>query len=292
MKHTKRLLAAAMALSMVSALAPMSAFAEDIVIKNDSTTQSGTMTATYEIEAKYTVTIPAGVELKSVGEGSVDKAITADDVMLESGKQIVVKLTGGSNTTSGSTFSAKATAAGSSSVATYTISKGETPVAVGDTVATFTSNADEQSETLTFSEASGATDAGEHSETLTFGIAVEDAIQSETISLINPNPDDSEMVTSVTSEHFKVTAGYLDISDLGLTVNKFGAMTIESLNGENITKIELSYAWDSNANTVSVTPGTLNAAYNTISDINATKVTVSSSSAAGVRFNSVKIYYR
>jgi len=115
---------------------------------------------------------------------------------------------------------------------------------------------------------------------------------SETISLIREqNPDDYEMVTSVTGEHFKVTAGYLGLDDMGLTVNKFGAMTIESLNGENITKIELSYTWGSNANTVSVTPGTLNAAYNTISDINATKVTVSSSSAAGVRFGSVKIYY-
>ena len=118
------------------------------------------------------------------------------------------------------------------------------------------------------------------------------AEKSETISLIKEqNPDDPEMVTSVTSEHFKVTAGYNEINDLGLTVNKFGAMTIESLNGENITKIELSYALGTNANTVSVTPGTLNDAHNTISDINATKVTVNSSSNAGVRFNSVKIYY-
>ena len=114
------------------------------------------------------------------------------------------------------------------------------------------------------------------------------AEKSETISLIGSQ--DSE-VTSVTSEHFKVSAGYGNINDVGLTVNKFGAMTIESLNGENITKIELSYAWNSNAHTVSVTPGTLNDAYNTISDINATNVTVNSSSAAGVRFNSVKIYY-
>ena len=176
MKNTRKLLAAVMALTMVSAIAPLSAFAiTEKDIDPDTGKATGTMTATYDVQAKYTVTIPAGVELKSVGEGSVNKDITADDVMLESGKQIVVKLTGATNTTEGSTFHAKAMAAGSSSVATYTISKGETPVSVGDTVATFTSKTDKQSETLTFSEASGATDAGKHTETLTFGVAVEDA---------------------------------------------------------------------------------------------------------------------
>ena len=170
MKHTKRLLAAVMALTMVSALAPMSAFAaDDTIIKQDTADKTGTMTATYDVTAKYTVTIPAGVTLNA--EAEVTSEITAENVLIEKGKQVVVKLTSGTNTTEGSTFNAKK----GDSTAEYTISAG-TPaaaVSVGDTVATFSNGTAKQTSTLTFSKPTGWTEAGEHTETLTFTIAVE-----------------------------------------------------------------------------------------------------------------------
>ena len=170
MKHTKRLLAAVMALTMVSAVAPMSAFAitqDDI--DPDTGKATGEMTATYDVTAKYTVTIPAGVTLDA--EADVTSEITAENVLIEKGDQVVVKLTGGTNTTEGSTFHAKK----GDSTAEYTISAG-TPaaaVSVGDTVATFSNGTAKQTSTLTFSKPTGWTAAGEHTETLTFTIAVE-----------------------------------------------------------------------------------------------------------------------
>lgn len=168
MKHTKRLLAAVMALLMVSALAPMSAFAiTQADIDPDTGKATGTMTATYEVEAKYTVTIPAGVTLDA--EADVTSEITAENVLLESGKNVTVTLTSGSNTTTGSTFHAKK----GGSTAEYSISAGSpaAPVSVGDTVATFSSGTAKQTATLTFSKPTGWTDTGEHTETLTFTIA-------------------------------------------------------------------------------------------------------------------------
>ena len=178
MKHTKKLLAAVMALTMVSAVAPMSAFA-DTEVKQNSTEQSGEMKATYEVEAKYTVTIPAGVTLDS--KNSVSKKIEASDVLLESGQKIKVSLTKASNTPEGSSFSAKTDEG--DSTATYTIGKGEATsgISVGDTVAEFTA---EGTQTLTFSKAEGATYAGTHTETLTFGIAVEDASITFTVKRV------------------------------------------------------------------------------------------------------------
>ena len=169
MKHTKKLLAAVMALTMVSAIAPMSAFAinQDDVLAGNNT---GEMTATYDIQAKYTVTIPAGVTLDS--KNAVSKNIEASDVLLESGQKIKVSLTKASNTAEGSSFSAKNDKG--DSTATYTIGKGEATsgISVGDAVAEFT---EDGTQALTFSKAEGATYAGTHTETLTFGIAVESA---------------------------------------------------------------------------------------------------------------------
>ncbi len=178
MKHTKKLLAAVMALTMVSAIAPMSAFAinQDDVLAGNNT---GEMTATYDIQAKYTVTIPAGVTLDS--KNAVSKKIEASDVLLESGQKIKVSLTKASNTAEGSSFSAKTDKG--DSTATYTIGKGEATsgISVGDTVAEFTA---EGTQTLTFSKAEGATYAGTHTETLTFGIAVEDASITFTVKRV------------------------------------------------------------------------------------------------------------
>ena len=168
MKNTRRFISAVMALTMLSAIAPMSALAADadrITIDQNSTEKKGTMTATYDVQAKYTVTIPAGVTLDSTN--AVSKNIEASDVVLESGQKIKVTLTGASNTAEGSSFSAK----NGNSAVTYTIT-GDKAIAVGDTVATFTANG---SKALTFSAAdkSAATVAGAHTETLTFTVSVE-----------------------------------------------------------------------------------------------------------------------
>ncbi len=162
MKKTRRFIAGLSALAMASVLAPMSAFAAN---------ETGTTNVSYIVTPSYTVNIPAGVTLDS--DNSVTANIEASNVILESKKKIQVALTGASNTASGSNFSAK-TEKGDST-ATYTISKGETAVAVGDTVAEFTAAG---TQALTFSKASGATHAGAHTETLTFTISVESAINN------------------------------------------------------------------------------------------------------------------
>jgi len=91
--------------------------------------------------------------------------------LIEKGKQVVVTLTEGSNTTTGSIFHAKK----GDSTAEYTISAGGSAVSVGGTVATFSNGTAEQTATLTFSKPTGWTEAGAHTETLTFTIATVDA---------------------------------------------------------------------------------------------------------------------
>ena len=169
---TKRILSGLAALAMVSAIVPLSAFA-DTEIKQNSTTKSGEMTATYDIQAKYTVKIPAGVTLDS--KDSVSESIGASEVMLESGQKIKVTLTSADHTESGATFHAQNDKG--DSIATYTIGKdtADSGISVGDVVAEFTENGDQG---ITFSKASGATYAGTHTETLTFGIAVENAVNN------------------------------------------------------------------------------------------------------------------
>ena len=146
----KKLLAIIVAAVMIAACS-VTAFAE-------------TTNVSYNVDPSYTVSIPAAVTL---GDSAVEADITASDVILEGGKQVVVELTSASNTASGSTFNAK----NGDSTVTYTIT-GDEAIAVGDTVATFTANG---SKTLTFSAAdkSAATVAGAHTETLTFTVSVE-----------------------------------------------------------------------------------------------------------------------
>ena len=156
----KKLLAIILAAVMISACS-VTAFAE-------------TTNVSYNVDPSYTVSIPAAVTL---GDSAVEADITASDVIMEDGKQVVVELTSASNTASGSTFNAK----NGDSTVTYTIT-GDEAIAVGDTVATFTADG---SKTLTFSAAdkSAATVAGAHTETLTFGISVEDAVVVKTLTV-------------------------------------------------------------------------------------------------------------
>lgn len=273
MKHTKKLLAAVMAFAMVSAIAPISAFA-DTEVKQDSTKQSGDMTATYEVEAKYTVTIPAGVTLDA--EAEVTSNITAENVLIVKGKQVVVTLTKGSNTTTGSTFHAKK----GESTAEYTISAG-TPaaaVSVGDTVATFSNGTAEQTSTLTFSKPTGWTEAGEHTETLTFTIAVKDepapsladAFKNGAVTAVKVNnknggtniygftyndgtftsisPDGNNGYTSNFASNVKLTKENNDLV--------FKAMAIEDGSFSMTPQFVRTYTFDTSNNTYTYTPPT------------------------------------
>ena len=223
MKNTRRFISAVMALAMVSAIAPMSAFAID---QNDvaAGNNTGTMTATYDVSAKYTVTIPAGVTLSDTATAS--QSIEASDVVLESGKKITVKLTGASNTESGASFSAKTTKG--DSTATYTIGKGEatTGISVGDTVAEFTADG---TQALTFSKAEGATYAGTHTETLTFGIA---AVTTRTVTW--NNDDITGSGNSFSKDGVTITAGSIDFDEKNFEENGTFTTTLG-----NFTKIEV-----------------------------------------------------
>lgn len=152
MKATRRMITTITTMAMAVSSVPLMAAADNLEV-------------TYNAEPTYTVTIPAGVTLSATDTQTA--TIEASDVMLEKDTAISVKLESASNTESGSTFSAKTT--DGASTASYTISKGETAIAVGDEVASFTENGNQD---LTFSTATGATAAGSHTETLTFNISV------------------------------------------------------------------------------------------------------------------------
>ena len=114
------------------------------------------------------------------------------------------------------------------------------------------------------------------------------AEKSETISLIGEEDSENETATGT---HFKVTCGYCGIDDGGLQINKFGAMTVSALDGTVMTKVTWSYkSLSQNAGTLSATPGTYNGS-NTVTGINSTTLTVTSSHAAGVKLSSITIYY-
>ena len=178
----KKLISGLSAIAMAAAMA-MSASAVEINqddVKNGNGKATGDSTVTYDVDAAYTVTIPAGADITS---GSDQQSITASDVLLEQGKKITVTLSEASNTASGKSFTAK-DESGESTV-NYTIKAGDADVAVGDPVAEFETKTGEQSATLTFTKDADSTPtyAGKHTETLTFNIAVEDAATTKTLTL-------------------------------------------------------------------------------------------------------------
>ena len=221
MKKTRRFIAGLSALAMASVLAPMSAFAAN---------ETGSTDVSYIVTPSYTVNIPAGVTLDS--ENSVSANIEASNVIIESKKKIQVALTEASNTASGSNFSAK-TEKGDST-ATYTISKGETAVAVGDVVAEFTAAG---TQALTFSKASGATHAGTHTETLTFGISVESAITTRTVTWNASDIVTDQYATSFTKDGITFAPGMGDFKDKSFA----GGGTFTTASGK-FTKIEVTAA--------------------------------------------------
>jgi len=210
MKNTKRLFAAVMALALVSAMAPVSAIAlppsddttgitlnpGNSVDKDSETTdtteitqnttpdanglRTGTATATYSVQPKYTVVIPANATIYDSADEATAQTISAENVLLENGQSLVVTLATASNTATANatTFNAKN---GDTSTVNYTITAGSgenaKQVALGGTVAEFENKADKQEATLKFVKTSDSTPtvAGAHTETLTFSIAVTNA---------------------------------------------------------------------------------------------------------------------
>ena len=202
MKTMKRFLAAAMAVTSVMAIAPMSAFAE-----NET---GGSTNVTFDAprnSPEFTITIPASVNLNAENPTAT---IEAEGVYLDTSKhkQINVTLDSAQYVNTGdSTFIAK-TADGNSQV-TYSIGKGEatTGVKVGDTVAEFTADG---SQVLSFSAPTGATYAGTHTETLTFGISTASA------------------VTILTSSHYTWLDGEY-IAPENVTINREPTVAIDTI---------------------------------------------------------------
>lgn len=173
MKYTKRLLTAVMALAMVSALAPMSAFADTTVspIGGDPfviTPNPGSANTEVEfsVEPTYTVTIPASVTLEDNGSGIYTNSGTlmANDVFLKPDQTIVVTVSGD--------FALENEIDSSITVA-YQAEGSEGIVGNGGVVATFNTSVDPQSVEVEFTTVEEPEYAGKYSDTVTFGIAVE-----------------------------------------------------------------------------------------------------------------------
>ena len=157
----------------------------------------------YQVAPAYSVTIPPGVALSGTQE-TVSSPITAEDIRIGPDEELLVTLSGASNTPSGSTFHAKT--ADGYSTATYTIKAGDKQISVGEQVASFKSNG---SQAMTFSKAEGNRFAGEHSEILTFTISVSDPsinITGVTGEVVAKNGD---IITGTGNEdtHIKVENG-------------------------------------------------------------------------------------
>ena len=230
MKHTKKLLAAVMAFAMVSAIAPMSAFATNVTPDTDGkpSPASAGFEVKYDVDPSYTVTIPAGVDITT---GDKTASITLDEgALLAEGTKIEVVLEKGAYTTTGNAFTAK-TASGNSS-ASYQINGGN--VKVGDVVASL--DKDTLSADLTFSRTTtiAPTYAGTHTETLTFNIAVEEAVTTRTVTW-NESDITGSTGKAFTKDGITITADMIDFIDK----NFAGPGTFTTASGK-FTKIEVT----------------------------------------------------
>lgn len=158
MKNTKKIIASVMAIAMISAIVPISAFATDYNAEGNAMTD-----VTWTSSAVYTVTIPATVALGN------EATIEAGNVNLNAGEQLNVTLSG----TSDADNAFKLTTATDS--LTYTVSKGGDNVAVGDVVLNVAAGTQTSSSTLKFNEPATTPNAGDYTGTVTFTISVESA---------------------------------------------------------------------------------------------------------------------
>lgn len=128
------------------------------------TTQERSAQVQYSVAPTYTVTIPETVAL---GE---TVTLSAEDVIVEKGRQVEVALSATSGTDNA--FQVKTPEGAELS---YTVKNGETEVAVGDTVLTVDPETSSQgSVTLSFTVPSNIIYAGEYSGTVIFTVSVQD----------------------------------------------------------------------------------------------------------------------
>lgn len=110
------------------------------------------------------------------------------------------------------------------------------------------------------------------------------AVPSETITLTGGSDMDENTYSGT---HFQVT-GYGD--DTKVTVNKWNNMVISAKTGKTIVDVVFSYKVAMNLNALTFSSGTFNGS-NMVENVNATSLTVGSTSSAGTQFNGVTIYY-
>ncbi len=122
---------------------------------------------TYSVAPTYTVTIPAKVTL---GESVT---VSAENVVVDMGKQVTVKLTATDGDNNAFTLKTQEGA-----VIAYTVSDDTKTYAVSDTVLSVDpANADRGATTLKFTAAEAAKYAGSYTGTVTFTVSVESALK-------------------------------------------------------------------------------------------------------------------
>lgn len=157
----KRLLTCVLALVMALSLS-VTAFAAGIT--QDTVLKTGSTEVTYTVNPTYTVTIPATVTL-----GGTAVEVKAENVVVDRGKQVVVKLTGTSGTNNAFTVKTAEEA-----VLAYTVKNGDTVVDINDAVlAVNPGTANSGSTTLTFTAPTSITYAGTYTGTVTFTVSVD-----------------------------------------------------------------------------------------------------------------------
>lgn len=110
---------------------------------------------------------------------------------------------------------------------------------------------------------------------------------SENISLVAiPTAN----LSTISGTHYSVSCGYMVAGDKGMSVNSFGALTINARKGETISKVILSYSEGGYRNTLSASIGTFDG-NSTITGINAQQVSISSTSKTGVIISAVTVYF-
>ena len=142
------------------------------LLSNDLTEEhtSDYTTINYGFEPRYTVTIPASVDVSSADK---EETIKFSDVFLEENKVITVSLTASANTqTAGA--SDLVMKSGNGDKATYNVKKDGTAVALGCGVAAFSYNgtASEETQKITFTKPENVKFAGHYTDQLTFTIKV------------------------------------------------------------------------------------------------------------------------
>ena len=115
-------------------------------------------------------------------------------------------------------------------------------------------------------------------------VTVEAAQPSETITFSG-----GSMNYTYQGTNFSVN-GEADFNDGFIMLNKFHNMTISAKTGKTITKVVFQYIWNGNLDAMTFSSGEFDGSA-TVSNVNATSLTVSSTSPAGTHFSGVTIYY-